>query len=173
MCSEPVYEAISLEDDIGAILSGKPADADHFIDKEYARIAEDPSERETVTFIQIADTHMDYKYKEGATADCGGNYCCRDESESGKGSIKAGKFGARVRRCDVPKVTVESVLDQVMAHGADHLFWTGDNTAHDDPYVSQDEVNAELEAVVDVVANKIGDADLTVAIGNHDAFPNG
>ncbi len=79
---------------------------------------------------------MDYKYLEGATADCGLNYCCREESETGKGTIKAGKFGARVHHCDVPKATVESVLDQVVAHGASHLFWTGDNTAHDDLFVS-------------------------------------
>ena len=79
---------------------------------------------------------MDYKYSEGATADCGLNYCCREESETGKGSVKAGKFGARNYRCDVPKSTVESVLDAVVTHDPDYLFWTGDNTAHDDPFVS-------------------------------------
>lgn len=127
---------ISLEADISTIMQGKPADADHFIDKMYAEIAADPSEREKVTFIQFADTHMDYKYKEGATADCGLSYCCREESETGKGIIKAGKFGTRTKNCDVPQVTVESVLDKIVALEADYLFWSGDNTAHDDPFVS-------------------------------------
>ena len=92
--------------------------------------------RETVKFVQFSDTHMDPKYKEGATADCGLNYCCRAESETGSGSVKAGKFGARGHKCDTPSITVESVLDQVVAENADYIFWSGDNTAHDDPFVS-------------------------------------
>ena len=79
---------------------------------------------------------MDFRYKEGATADCSFSYCCRAESEGSQGSVKAGKFGARGYRCDVPQVTVESVLDQVLTHSPDYIFWTGDNTAHDDPFVS-------------------------------------
>ena len=39
--------------------------------------------------------------------------------------------------------------------------------------MSQDEVNEELSAVIGVVKDKLGDRDLTVALGNHDAFPNG
>lgn len=30
----------------------------------------------------------------------------------------------------------------------------------------------ELTSVVDIVKAKLGDRDLTVAMGNHDAFPN-
>ena len=59
-----------------------------------------------------------------------------------------------------------------MSHNPSHIFWSGDNTAHDDPFVSQDEVNMELTSVVDIVKAKLGDRDLTVAMGNHDAFPN-
>mmetsp|Transcript_45790 Transcript_45790/g.60663 ORF Transcript_45790/g.60663 Transcript_45790/m.60663 type:complete len:200 (+) Transcript_45790:139-738(+) len=116
---------------------------------------------------------MDYKYQEGTEADCDASYCCRAESDSGTGSVKAGKFGARNYRCDVPKATVEAVLTQVVSHDPAYVFWTGDNTAHDDPFVSQDEVNAELEAVLDVVMSKLTDYDVTVSMGNHDAFPNG
>ena len=79
---------------------------------------------------------MDYKYKEGATADCGLYYCCREESETGTGTIKAEKFGTRTQKCDVPSVTVESVLDQIVGLKADYLFWTGDNVAHDFPFES-------------------------------------
>ena len=117
-------------------MANKPVADNYAIDRLYDMIRLDKNERETVTFIQFADTHMDYKYKEGATADCRLIYCCREESETGFGTIKAGKFGARGYGCDVPKQTVESALDQVMSHGADYLFWSGDNTAHDDPFVS-------------------------------------
>ena len=41
VCSEPVYEAISLEDDIAEIMKDKPADADHAIDALYKEIAAD------------------------------------------------------------------------------------------------------------------------------------
>ena len=37
-CSEPHYESISLDDDIAAILSDKPEDADHYIDRLYAEL---------------------------------------------------------------------------------------------------------------------------------------
>ena len=97
--------------DIADIMSKKPEDADHYIDKLYAEMKKSTQPRQTVTFIQFADTHMDPLYQEGAEADCGGNYCCRKESDSGKGTIKAGKFGTKHGRCDVPSVTVESVLD--------------------------------------------------------------
>lgn len=115
---------------------------------------------------------MDYLYQEGATADCGLDFCCRVESETGQGSIKAGKFGSSHQRCDVPPATVESVLDRIVEHNPDFIFWSGDNTAHDNPFITQDEVNAELKAVVDIVSKKLGDRDLTITMGNHDAFPN-
>ena len=51
ICTEPRYEAISLQDDIDKIMADKPADADFAIDKLYAEIAADPSPRETVRFI--------------------------------------------------------------------------------------------------------------------------
>ena len=59
-----------------------------------------------------------------------------------------------------------------MAENADYIFWSGDNTAHDDPFVSQAEVNTEIESVVDLVARKLKGLDLSVVLGNHDAFPN-
>ena len=173
VCDSPIYETMSLQDDIAAILADKPADADFHIDSLYAEIASATESRETITFVQFADTHMDFKYKEGTDAVCDAGYCCREESDKGTSTIKAGKFGSLHQRCDVPAVTVEAVLDRVVSHDPLHIFWTGDNTAHDDAFVSQDEVNAELQAVVDLVAEKLGDRDLTVSIGNHDAFPNG
>lgn len=59
--------------------------------------------------------------------------------------------------CDVPKTTVDAVLDKVLSLKPDHLFWSGDNTAHDDPFVSQDIINEELKDVADIVAAKLGE----------------
>ena len=43
VCEYPHYEPLSLETDIATIMQGKPADAEHFIDRMYAEIAADPS----------------------------------------------------------------------------------------------------------------------------------
>ena len=65
------------------------------------------------------------------------------------------------------------MLDQIVSHEPSHIFWSGDNTAHDDPFVSQAEVDVEVGTVASIVGRKLGDRDMTVALGNHDAFPNG
>jgi hypothetical protein len=53
----------------------------------------------------VTDFHLDPWYKEGSIADCGGKYCCRNDTSTG-GSIKAGKFGAPEGPCDIPLITV-------------------------------------------------------------------
>lgn len=65
--------------------------------------------RETVTFIHFSDAHLDLSYLPGSTADCGMHLCCRQESESGKGSVKAGYWGAEPNSdnsCDIPQWTL-------------------------------------------------------------------
>ncbi len=55
------------------------------------------------------------------------------------------------------------------------MFWTGDSTAHDDPWVSITEVTDTLETIVSTVQKTFSDKmDKTfVSLGNHDSFPNG
>jgi hypothetical protein len=111
-----LYEAISLENDIRAILKDLPSDAPGFIDKLYKEIAEDRSDRETIKFIHFSDAHLDLNYKVGATADCGLHYCCREESETGQGNVKAGYWGANPNRnntCDIPMHTFQNALSLV------------------------------------------------------------
>jgi len=60
--------------------------------------------------VQISDPHLDIKYKAGSTVDCGMSFCCREESETGQGSTKAGKFGTLDGRCDIPPETFVSAL---------------------------------------------------------------
>ena len=51
LCATPVYETISLEEDVGQILSNKPSDADHFIDRLYEEMALDTKPRDTITLV--------------------------------------------------------------------------------------------------------------------------
>lgn len=92
-CQNDRFRPINIEDDLNEMIGTKPYDADGYIDRLYDEIAADTEVRETVTFVQFADAHLDLRYLEGSTADCGAVYCCRQETETGKGSIKAGKWG--------------------------------------------------------------------------------
>jgi hypothetical protein len=100
-----IYEVISLEDDVRKILSDMPEDAPGFIDSVYEYLSSADEKRETIKFIHFSDAHLDLKYLEGAIADCGQEYCCRAESETGLGSVKSGYWGANLNSenaCDIP-----------------------------------------------------------------------
>lgn len=87
----------------------------------------------------------------------------------------AGIFGS-YGSCDVPRLTVENVLNEIKTRAQpDYLFWTGDSTAHDDPWVNQQEVNESLTAIISLVQETFpeSESNLFVALGNHDSFPNG
>jgi hypothetical protein len=66
---------------------------------------EEKKERKTLKFLHLADTHADFWYEAGTIADCGGSYCCRNETYKGKGSIIAGKWGSYDGPCDAPIIT--------------------------------------------------------------------
>ena len=141
-----------MADDIDKIMTGKPKDADGFIDALYKEIATDQAPRETIKVVQFSDAHMDMEYTVGTVANCDQSYCCRPESTRSESQEKlAGKFGMKNERCDPPRATFESVLDQVIGQKPDLVFWTGDNTPHDDPYINQDSVTATLEAIIGMV----------------------
>jgi hypothetical protein len=104
-----IYEVISLEDDVKKILSEMPDDAPGFIDSMYEYFSQDKEPRETIKFIHFSDAHLDMKYEVGATADCGQEYCCRSQSETGQGHVKAGYWGPNPNSsntCDVPLHTI-------------------------------------------------------------------
>jgi sphingomyelin phosphodiesterase len=96
-----------------------PKDAPGYIDRLFKQASfgkRDRFKRETITFVHFSDAHLDTQYEEGATADCGLAYCCRTESETGKGTVKAGKWGAppnSSNSCDIPQITLDSVFDKI------------------------------------------------------------
>jgi hypothetical protein len=145
------YKAMDLKADMISIVQDKPADAVGYINKIYKEIAADPKPRKTIKVVQFSDAHLDLYYQEGSTVNCGRSYCCRAESEPDplpEQRELAGKFGS-YGWCDVPKHTLQSVLNQIKEHAQpDFIFWTGDSTAHDDPWVSQQEVNDALTTII-------------------------
>ena len=182
LCAEPKYDTISLEDDIKRLLTGKPSDADGYIDRLYKEIATSTIHRETIKIVQFSDAHLDLSYKEGSNADCGVSYCCREDSDkqfslSAKlGTITpAGKWGMKNYRCDPPQSTLESVLEEIKKQQPEYVFWTGDSTPHDDPYVSKDEITESLESITKIVRSYFPESESSFffSLGNHDSFPNG
>jgi hypothetical protein len=114
-----------------------PADSAGFINRLYQQI--EGEKRETIKFVQFSDAHLDLKYKEGTKADCGLAFCCRQETETGKGSVVAGKWGApknNANHCDLPLIALQNSLQEIKRQGYDYLFWTGDSTPHDEVYFS-------------------------------------
>jgi hypothetical protein len=92
--------------------------------------------------VHYADPHLDLFYQEGAIADCkpSGGYCCRNNTYTGYGTVKAGKFGAFEYRCDPPFITYQNMLDYIKnTIKPDMIVWTGDNSPHDDAYTSLNE----------------------------------
>ena len=95
-------------------MQGKPEDAQGYIDRLYKEISADSKTRETIKVVQFSDAHMDAEYVVGSVANCDQSYCCRSESTRvDSGAKLAGKFGMKNERCDPPRATLESVLEQV------------------------------------------------------------
>ena len=93
-----------------------------------------------IKIVHFSDAHLDTFYTVGATADCGLQYCCRQDTETGKGSVKVGLWGSPPNdsnSCDIPLTTLRNAFQQIKDQGYDYLFWTGDSTAHDDASVNQ------------------------------------
>ena len=88
-------------------------------------------------------------------------------------SVLAGKWGARGYNCDPPQITFESTLEQVKSHQPDLVFWTGDSTPHDEPFLTTEEVTNTLESIVKVVQKHFPDSadNFAFSLGNHDNYP--
>jgi hypothetical protein len=57
------------------------------------------------------------------------------------GSVKAGKFGSPGYRCDAPALTFQETLRFIESSiKPDVVLWTGDNSPHDSPWTTEEEV---------------------------------
>ena len=95
--------------------------------------------------------------------------------------MKAGYWGAEPNSsnsCDIPMHTLQNALELINTFAEDtdaYLFWTGDSTAHDDPWVSPAEIDETLKAIMEEVKRTFSSRNdkLFLSLGNHDSYPNG
>ena len=86
---------------------------------------------ELIKLALVSDFHVDYNYEIGKDSDCGKPLCCRSDSgvnsNPTKNSLKWGHF-----QCDIPVITLESMLDYVKdTVKPDAILWGGDTIPHD------------------------------------------
>jgi hypothetical protein len=63
--------------------------------------------------VQVTDIHVDFKYKQGALADCSEFACCRDTSNKVDDAEKLAGYYGDYRYCDTPWIAVEDALYQI------------------------------------------------------------
>lgn len=124
--------------------------------------------------VHISDLHMDPLYAEGSVANCNEPLCCRSWSTTQSETVTySGKWGAAEGSCDLPQVTLESML-QYIADSVefDYIYWTGDIPPHD---VWNQTKDGNLEALRNVAAliQQYIPSDKIVypAVGNHESEP--
>lgn len=159
------------------ILAGKPWKVgNNYIDNLYKQLAQtQPSSRDYITIVHIADPHVDLWYDVGSIADCGNQFCCRNATYTGAGSILAGKFGSRSGPCDPPQITFQQTLEYIRdTIQPDVIIWTGDNSPHDEYSTNQAEVTMTLNVSTQMIQNVFPNMNSTIfaCYGNHDAYPN-
>lgn len=97
----------------------------------YDEIASDPLPRETISFVQFTDLHLDLDYAVGSATVCHNVMCCRaDDGFPTDPAHQAGPYGS-LSYCDVPVSVLDKMTEKVNALAPDVLFWTGDVVPHD------------------------------------------
>jgi hypothetical protein len=64
------------------VLADKPAviQGDNFVNNLYAKMKADTQPRKTLKVVHMSDPHIDNEYKVGASNECTGYLCCREEN---------------------------------------------------------------------------------------------
>jgi len=129
----------------------------------------------TLKILQISDTHWDPWYEPGANAECNEPLCCRISSgpppppQSRKGAGIWGDY----RKCDTPRVTIESMLGHIRdAHpDIDYIIWTGDIPAHDVWNQTHSSNINVIKDTVDLMLQYFPHTPIFPALGNHEGAP--
>ena len=142
VCAIPSFETITVDQYATRVLAQKPELIlnDDYVTNLYSQIYNDPNPRKTLRAVHISDPHIDLMYKVGSQANCDSFLCCREEwGYPTDPADQAGQFGSAF--CDLPVETLDSMLQHIAdTVRPDLLFWTGDNTSHNDWNNSQEEV---------------------------------
>jgi sphingomyelin phosphodiesterase len=127
----------------------------------------------TYNFAHISDTHTDFRYEEGANADCDLPMCCRaTDGTPASDSAKAGRWGNY--RCDLPNHTFQAALNDLKTHDFDFIVWTGDQAPHDIWNWTESEVLDYITQNSLEIAKVFEETDIPVypTLGNHGCFPD-
>lgn len=174
MCPKE-YKIRNLDEDIKAILAGKP-------DKEW----EQPTQKKLLKVMHISDLHPDLFYTVGAPAKCSEPVCCRSnvtlkmdpreafrrvingevfETNEAVGDNPAGYYGS-LFKCDLPVQTFDLFLKEVSKLDLDLILWTGDNTPHDIWQQTQS-YNLNFTVMISEKLKRVTKAKVIAAMGNH------
>lgn len=145
---------------------------------------------ENLTIIHISDIHVDFKYKQGAFADCDEPACCRekdDVNEEDPGSF-AGPWGD-YRSCDTPWSAIVEAFHQITRQHSvtfisfrtacdanlfplqkiDAIYFTGDIVDHFMWDVSVAGMKYGIEKVYNLMRLTFGNIPMYPILGNHEA----
>ncbi|GAB6020690.1 hypothetical protein CHUAL_003359 [Chamberlinius hualienensis] len=128
-----------------------------------------------IRILHMSDTHFDEKYTEGAVSNCNEPICCRPKNMAPPPNEPnyAGKYGSLNGSCDIPRITLESMLDYASNNlQVDWIYWTGDIPPHDVWNQTRASNIHMLETTCTLVRDYFS-SDYTVfpSCGNHEAEP--
>lgn len=126
----------------------------------------------TFRMLQLSDTHIDLKYKEGTSAVCGEPLCCREVNAKLPESDLSGYWGD-YRDCDIPLRTLEGMMKAIAAKhkDLDFVIWTGDVPAHDIWNQTRDGQLDLIRTVSSLFDQYLGHVPILPALGNHESAP--
>ena len=130
---------------------------------------------EVIRMAHITDIHVDPKYQKGYSGNCNRPVCCRNDSVQGNPEPHSGKYGFE-GKCDIPKVLLESFVDDVIKRDIDFMIWTGDNAPHDTWEGEQYKVYEITKEIKETIDNQFNTENKKIpvfySLGNHEKYPN-
>ncbi|GAB6027687.1 hypothetical protein CHUAL_001927 [Chamberlinius hualienensis] len=124
--------------------------------------------------LHISDTHYDPQYLEGSVSNCNEPLCCRSGKISPSSNVSyAGKYGGLHGTCDIPQITLESMLEYAAENlEFDFVYWTGDIPPHDIWNQTKGGNLQQLRSTADIVHRFIPSTKTVYpSCGNHEAEP--
>jgi len=166
MCEYPHY---IMDDNIAyrnRVLRDKPPEKNEKIEE---------SNDKPLKILIMNDAHVDYEYQKGTIANCVGDLCCRNTTNTTHSGepIMAGKWGYS-GLCDLPPATLTSFLHEVIdVKQPDIIFWLGDNVDHNIYHAHDDDHIKAGIYITNVLKNSSYGARGKVypLLGNHEVRP--
>lgn len=137
----------------------------------YEEMKNQTQDKKLIDLVLFSDLHVDYKYTEGMSNNCGGTLCCRSDSgPPSKPSEAAAKWGDF--NCDLPVPTMQKMLDYMKNElKPDAIFWTGDTIPHNLETLNEKENIQIMKEVTKEVGDRLEGISIYPSIGNHDTYP--